>query len=192
MIEIISIIFGYLLGLVFWSVYWYEIGGSLSWSVIFILILSYLLIKVLQHKKDEKKLFIMLIIQIVLLMIYDVITIYFNFKNIFYMITACAVMFYYLLALVFYFVWSLYDKAPPKAVYISLISIILATLIAIIVAAFFVNSISIMATFSIATLIPLGCVIIFGWIQFYYRYKKRYDNVVVYSAYGLPSMRFLS
>jgi hypothetical protein len=90
------------------------------------------------------------------------------------MITACAVMFYYLLALVFYFVWSLYERSPPKSVYISFITIILVTLIAIIVAAFFVNSISIMSTFSIATLIPLGCVILFGWTQFYYRYRKRY------------------
>lgn len=42
--EIITIVAGFLLGIIFWSIFWYESGGGLTWSILFILILAYLLI----------------------------------------------------------------------------------------------------------------------------------------------------
>lgn len=125
-------------------------------------------------------------------MVYDVVIISLNYSQIFYIIIACGIMFYFLLGLALYYLLTRYNMAPPKWVYYVFISIVIATLLGIIIAAFFINFMSIMATFSVAMLIPISLVVIFGWSQFYYRYHQRFDNVVVYSAYGLPAYRFVS
>lgn len=73
--ELILIILGYLLGIIFWGVNWSEIGGCLTWSTIFILILSYLLVQSFKTKEEEK-VYVTQIVQILLLMTFDVVVIY--------------------------------------------------------------------------------------------------------------------
>lgn len=109
-----------------------------------------------------------------------------------YVIIVCGVIFYFILGLTFYYFFTLYNKSLPQWVYYSLAGIIGATFIAIIITTFFIKSVSIFVTFSIAVLLPIGGVVAFGLSQFYYRYYRRFDDVVVYSAYGLPAMRFIS
>lgn len=101
-------------------------------------------------------------------------------------------MFYFIMGLTFYYFFISYNKALPKWVYYLIAGIIGATFVAIILATFFMQSVSIFTTFSIAMLLPIAGVVAFGWSQFYYRHLRRFDDIVVNSAYGLPSMRFIS
>ena len=191
-LELVAILAGYLLGLVYWSVNWYEVGGGLTWSVLFILLLTYLLIETLRNTKDNKKLYVTQVVQIILLMVFDVALVYVNFSSPYYYIIAIAAIFYFILALSFYYVYTTFKRAIPKWVYIAYGAVLMATFMGVIVGAFFVNSISIMTTFSIAVLTPIGALLAFGWVQFYRRHLNRFETVVIYSAYGLPAYKFNS
>lgn len=125
-------------------------------------------------------------------MVFIVVDIYLVYNDLLYVIIVCGVIFYFILGLTFYFFFTYYNNSLPMWVYYSIAGIIGATFVGIIVATFFVKSISIFATFSIAVLLPIAGVVAFGWSQFYYRHYRRFDDVVIYSAYGLPAMRFLS
>lgn len=146
----------------------------------------------IRTNQDQRLLYITIITQILLLMVYDVLIIYFNFRNAYYVIIACGVMFYFILGLVLYYLFVSFNKALPRWVYYTFASVVGVTLLAVIIAAPLISATSIMATFSIAALVPLGGGVLFGWVQFYYRYLYRFDNVIVYSAYGLPAHRFVS
>lgn len=186
--EIIGIVGGFLLGLIFWSINWRVPEGAITWAVCMILILANLLVQTLQ-KKLSRVLYAMQISQVLLCLVFICIVVNFNLPIV-YLAVAGALIFYFVIGVVAYYLIKRNNDSPPKWLVYALIGIVFASIAAVIAVGFVVGGISPVTGFSAAMLVIPGIGLCLSTYQFYTRLIGRFEVPMVYSAYGLPAYKF--
>jgi hypothetical protein len=186
--EVVGIVGGFLLGLVYWAINWKAPEGAITWAVVMILLLANLLVQTLQ-KKLAKLLYALQITQILLCLIFICIVVNFNLP-LAYLAVAGALIFYFVVGVAAYYIYKHNNDSAPKWLVYAIVGIVFLSVASVMVVGFLSDIVSDIIGFTVTMLTFSGIGLALSSYQFYSRLANRYEVPVVYSAYGLPAYKF--